>query len=149
MSNVVIKLQIEAGKANPSPPIGPALGQHGLPIADFCKAFNERCVSAGLEMGIVVPVEITVLKDRKYEFVIKSPPASVLILKALGLKSGSSTPNSKKVGTITLEQLKEIATIKKDDLNANTMRAAVSIIAGTAKSMGVLIEEFDWESIDG
>lgn len=149
MSNVVIKLQIEAGKANPSPPIGPALGQHGLPIADFCKAFNERCVSTGLEMGIVVPVEITVLKDRKYEFIIKSPPASVLILKALGLKSGSSTPNSKKVGTITLEQLKEIATIKKNDLNANTMRAAVSIIAGTAKSMGVLIEEFDWESIDG
>lgn len=148
MSDKVIKLQIEAGKANPSPPIGPALGQHGLPIAEFCKDFNARTTEMGIEVGTLLPVEITVLKDRKYEFIIKSSPASVLILKALGLKSGSSTPHSNKIGTITLDQLKEIASAKMNDLNANDMRAAVSIIAGTARSMGVLVEDFDWETIN-
>ncbi len=147
MSDVtVIKLQIEAGKANPSPPIGPALGQHGLPIAEFCKVFNER--SKDHEPGIILPVEISVARDRSYTFIIKSPPASVLILRALGLKKGSSTPHSDKVGTITKVQLVEIANIKMADLNANRLSAAVKIIAGTARSMGVLVEDFDWETLD-
>ena len=142
----VIKLQIAARNAKPSPPIGPALGQHGLPIADFCREFNDRTKSH--EEGLVLPVEIYVNKDKSYTFKIKSPPASVLILKALGLKSGSSTPNSKKVGTITKEQLIEIAKIKMEDLNANDMKAAVKIIAGTAESMGVMIDDFDMESVN-
>lgn len=147
MSDVtIIKLQIEAGKANPSPPIGPALGQHGIPIAEFCKAFNDR--TKDHEPGLLLPVAISVAKDRSYTFVIKSPPASVLILKALGLKSGSSTPNSNKVGEITKDQLIEIANIKMEDLNASKLSSAVKIIAGTARSMGVLVEEFDWEKLD-
>lgn len=148
MSDVtIIKLQIEAGKANPSPPIGPALGQHGIPIAEFCKAFNDRTKEH--EPGLLLPVAISVAKDRSYTFVIKSPPASVLILKALGLKSGSSTPNSNKVGEITKDQLIEIANTKMEDLNASKLSSAVKIIAGTARSMGVLVEEFDWEELDG
>lgn len=148
MSDIsIIKLQIEAGKANPSPPVGPALGQRGVPIAEFCKSFNER--TKDHEPGLLLPVVISVAKDRSYTFVIKSPPASVLILRALGLKSGSSTPNTDKIGEITKEQLVEIAKIKMEDLNAKTLSAAVKIIAGTARSMGVLIEEFDWEKLDG
>lgn len=141
-----IKLQIEAGNAKPAPPIGPALGQHGLPIAEFCNAFNDK--SKDYEAGLILPVEITVQKDRTYTFIIKSPPASILIKKALGLKSGSSTPHSNKVGTITKDQLVEIANTKMADLNANSLSAAVKIIAGTARSMGVLVEDFDWESLN-
>ena len=149
MSEVVsiIKLQIGAGKANPSPPIGPALGQHGLAIAAFCQDFNNQ--TKDYEPGLLLPVEISVFKDRTYAIKIKSPPAAVLIKKALNLKSGSSTPHSNKVGEIKLEQLIEIANTKMQDLNARDLRSAVKIIAGTAQSMGVLVEEFDWESIDG
>jgi large subunit ribosomal protein L11 len=148
MSDIkIVKLQIEAGKANPSPPIGPALGQHGVNIAGFCKEFNDR--TKEYDQGLILPVEISINKDRSFTFIIKSPPASILIKKALGLKSGSSTPHSNKVGTITLEQLKEIANMKMEDLNANDMKAAIKIISGTARSMGVLVEEFDWESVDG
>ena len=135
----LIKLQIGAGKANPSPPVGPALGQHGVNIAEFCKAFNDR--TKDLESGLIVPVVITVFKDRSYTFVVKSPPAAVLILKALGLKKGSGTPHSAKVGTINQEQLVEIAKMKMADLNANSLKMAVKSIAGTALSMGVLVED--------
>jgi large subunit ribosomal protein L11 len=143
----MVKLQIEAGKANPSPPIGPALGQHGVNIAGFCKEFNDR--TKDKDQGLIFPVEISISKDRSFTFIIKSPPAAVLIKKALGLKSGSSTPHSNKVGTITLEQLKEIANMKMEDLNANDMKSAIKIISGTARSMGVLVEDFDWESLNG
>lgn len=149
MSDVVkiIKLQIGAGKANPSPPIGPALGQHGLAIAAFCQDFNNQ--TQDYETGLLLPVEISVFKDKTYSIKIKSPPAPVLIKKALNLESGSSAPNRQKVGKITLDQLIEIANTKMQDLNARNLRSAVKIIAGTAQSMGVLVEEFDWESIDG
>ena len=142
-----LKLQIKGGQANPAPPVGPALGQRGINIMEFCKAFNDRTKEH--EPGLLLPVAISVAKDRSYTFVIKSPPASVLILKALGLKSGSSTPNSNKVGEITKDQLIEIANTKMEDLNASKLSSAVKIIAGTARSMGVLVEEFDWEELDG
>jgi large subunit ribosomal protein L11 len=129
-----IKLQIPGGKANPAPPVGPALGQHGLNIMEFCKAFNERTKD---QDGTILPVVITVYEDRTYTFVIKTPPASVLIKKTLGLEKGSSEPNKTKVGKITRRQLEEIAKIKMPDLNANTVDAAANIIAGTARSMGV------------
>ena len=133
-----IKLQVAAGKANPSPPVGPALGQHGVNIMEFCKAFNAQ--TANLEPGLPTPVVITVYNDRSFSFVTKTPPASVLIKKALGLKIGSSRPNTDKVGTITREQLEEIAKAKEPDLTAGSLDAAVNTIAGTARSMGINVE---------
>jgi len=130
-----IKLQIPAGKANPSPPIGPALGQHGVNIMEFCKAFNAKTQSD--EVGTVTPVVITVYADRSFTFITKTPPAAVLIKKALGLASGSATPNKIKVGKMTKDQLREIATKKMSDLNAASVDAAMATIAGTARSMGV------------
>ncbi|RVU81522.1 50S ribosomal protein L11 [Leucothrix sargassi] len=133
-----IKLQVPAGKANPSPPVGPALGQHGVQIMEFCKAFNAATQS--VEAGLPIPVVITVYNDRSFTFVTKTPPASVLILKALNLKSGSATPNSKKVGKMTREQVEEICKMKEPDLTAADMDAAVRTIAGTARSMGIEVE---------
>jgi len=133
-----IKLQVKAGEANPSPPIGPALGQRGVNIMEFCKAFNAK--TQDVEKGLPLPVVITVYSDRSFTFITKTPPASVLIKKAVGLKSGSSNPNTKKVGTITREQLQEIAKIKMEDLNAADLDAAVKTIAGSAKSMGLIVE---------
>lgn len=133
-----IKLQIPAGKANPSPPVGPALGQRGLNIMEFCKAFN--AATQHLEPGLPTPVVITAYSDRSFTFVIKTTPASVLLKKAAGLKSGSATPNTKKVGTVTLAQLEEIAKMKEPDLTAASLAAAVRIIAGTARSMGIEVE---------
>jgi large subunit ribosomal protein L11 len=133
-----IKLQVPAGKANPSPPVGPALGQHGVNIMEFCKAFNAKTQS--VEQGMPTPVVITVYSDRSFSFIIKTPPAAILILKALGLKSGSGRPNTEKVGTITRAQMEEIATTKEPDLTASDMDAAVRTIAGTARSMGINTE---------
>ncbi len=133
-----IKLQVPAGKANPSPPVGPALGQHGVNIMEFCKAFNAKTQSA--EQGLPTPVVITVYNDRSFSFIIKTPPAAVLIKKALGLKSGSGRPNTEKVGTITRDQMEEIAKTKEPDLTAADLDAAVRTIAGTARSMGVNTE---------
>ncbi len=130
-----IKLQVPAGQANPSPPVGPALGQHGVNIMEFCKAFNAKTQST--EQGLPTPVVITVYNDRSFSFIIKTPPAAVLIKKALGLKSGSGRPNTEKVGTITRAQMEEIANTKEPDLTAADMDAAVRTIAGTARSMGV------------
>jgi large subunit ribosomal protein L11 len=129
-----IKLQITGAQANPAPPVGPALGQHGLNIMEFCKAFNERTKD---QPGMVLPVVISVYEDRTYTFVIKTPPASILILKALKLEKGSSEPNKIKVGKITRDQLREIGQLKMPDLNANDVEAAANIIGGTAHSMGV------------
>jgi large subunit ribosomal protein L11 len=133
-----IKLQVGAGKANPSPPVGPALGQHGVNIMEFCKAFNAGTQS--LEAGMPVPVVITVYADRSFTFITKTPPASVLLKKAAGLKSGSARPNTEKVGTVTRAQLEEIATAKMADLTAADMDAAVRTIAGSARSMGLNTE---------
>ncbi len=133
-----IKLQVKAGEANPSPPIGPALGQRGVNIMEFCKAFNAK--TQEVEKGLPLPVVITVYSDRSFTFITKTPPASVLIKKAVGLKSGSSNPNTKKVGTITREQLEEIAKIKMEDLNAADLDAAVKTIAGSARSIGLNVE---------
>ncbi len=133
-----IKLQVKAGEANPSPPVGPALGQHGVNIMEFCKAFNAK--TADVEKGLPIPVVITVYGDRSFTFVTKTPPASVLLLKAAGVKKGSGTPNTEKVGTVTRAQLEEIATTKMADLNAADMDAAVKIIAGSARSMGLNVE---------
>jgi len=130
----VIKLHCPAGKATPQPPVGPALGQHGVNIMEFCKAFNEKTAS---QMGDIIPVEITVYQDRSFTFVTKTPPASNLLLKAIGAEKGSGTPNKEKVGRITESQLAEIARQKMADLNANTLEAAMKIIAGTARSMGI------------
>jgi large subunit ribosomal protein L11 len=130
----VIKLQCNAGKANPAPPVGPALGQHGVNIMEFCKAFNEKTAA---QMGDVIPVEITVYQDRSFTFICKTPPAANLLMKALGLAKGSGTPNKEKVGQITETQLLEIAQTKMADLNANDVEAAAKIIAGTARSMGI------------
>ncbi|GAA3933285.1 50S ribosomal protein L11 [Litoribacillus peritrichatus] len=133
-----IKLQVAAGQANPSPPVGPALGQHGVNIMEFCKAFNAK--TQKMEPGLPVPVVITVYGDRSFTFITKTPPASVLLKKAAGLKSGSSRPNTDKVGKVTRAQLEEIATTKMADLNASDMDSAVRIIAGTARSMGLEVE---------
>ncbi|MBL4772131.1 MAG: 50S ribosomal protein L11 [Alcanivoracaceae bacterium] len=133
-----IKLQVPAGKANPSPPVGPALGQHGVNIMEFCKAFNAK--TQGLEAGLPTPVVITVYNDRSFSFIIKTPPAAVLIKKVLGIKSGSGRPNTEKVGTITRDQMEEIAKTKEPDLTAGDLNAAVRTIAGTARSMGVNTE---------
>ncbi|MGB6976547.1 MAG: 50S ribosomal protein L11 [Gammaproteobacteria bacterium] len=133
-----VKLQIKAGQANPSPPVGPALGQQGVNIMEFCKQFNAK--TQGMEQGLVTPVIITVYSDRSFTFVTKTPPASVLLLKELGLESGSATPNTKKVGKATRKQLEKIAKLKTPDLTAADLEAAVRTIAGTARSMGIEVE---------
>jgi large subunit ribosomal protein L11 len=133
-----IKLQVKAGEANPSPPVGPALGQHGVNIMEFCKAFNAK--TQDVEKGLPIPVIITVYVDRSFTFVTKTPPASVLLKKAAGLAKGSGTPNTVKVGTVTRAQLEEIAKTKMEDLNAADLDAAVKIIAGSARSMGLDVE---------
>jgi len=133
-----IKLQIKAGQANPSPPVGPALGQRGVNIMEFCKAFN--AATQKMEQGLPIPVVITVYSDRSFTFITKTPPASVLIKKALGIESGSKTPNSVKVGKLTRKQLEEIAKVKMPDITAADMDAAVRTIAGSARSMGVDVE---------
>jgi large subunit ribosomal protein L11 len=132
----VIKLAINAGKANPAPPIGPALGQHGVNIMMFCKEYNARTAD---QVGLVIPVEISVYEDRSFTFVLKTPPASVLISKAAGIERGSGEPNKKKVGSITRDQLREIAQTKMPDLNANDIEAAMKIVEGTARNMGVTV----------
>ena len=133
-----IKLQVGAGAANPSPPVGPALGQHGVNIMEFCKAFNAETQS--MENGMPIPVVITVYSDRSFTFTTKTPPASFLLKKAAGIKSGSGTPNTKKVGKVTREQLEEIATLKMPDLTAADMDAAVRTIAGSARAAGIEVE---------
>ncbi|MGM0520925.1 MAG: 50S ribosomal protein L11 [Pseudomonadota bacterium] len=133
-----IKLQVAAGKANPSPPVGPALGQHGVNIMEFCKTFNAE--TQDIEPGLPTPVVITVYSDRSFTFVTKTPPAAVLLKKAAGIKSGSGEPNKKKVGTVTREQLEEIAQTKEPDLTAADLDAAVRTIAGSARSMGLNVE---------
>lgn len=130
-----INLQLEAGKANPAPPVGPALGQHGVNIMDFCKAYNEATKD---KMGFVIPVLISVYEDRSFTFILKEPPAAVLVKKKLNIPKGSATPHMDKVGKINEKQLEEIATQKMPDLNANDIEAAKNIIAGTARSMGVV-----------
>jgi large subunit ribosomal protein L11 len=132
----MIKLAITAGKANPAPPIGPALGQHGVNIMMFCKEYNARTAD---QAGLVIPVEISVYEDRSFTFILKTPPASVLIQKAAGIERGSGEPNKKKVGKITAAQLREIAQTKLPDLNANDIDAAMRIVAGTARNMGVTV----------
>jgi len=133
-----LKLQIQAGQANPAPPIGPALGQHGINIAEFCKQFNEATKTM---MGDVVPAEITIYEDRSFAFKLKTPPASALLKKAAGIEKGSGTPNKAKVGKVTKEDLRKIAERKMVDLNANDIDAAMKIIAGTAKNMGIEVME--------
>jgi large subunit ribosomal protein L11 len=134
----LVKLQIPAGKATPAPPVGPALGQHGINIPGFCKEFNERTAK---QMGLIIPVVITVYQDRTYSFITKTPPAAVLIKKACGLESASGRPNTEKVGKITKAQIKEIAELKMPDLNAASLETAMSMIEGTARSMGIAVEE--------
>lgn len=134
----MIKLQLAAGKATPAPPVGPALGQHGVNIMGFCKEFNAKTAN---QAGLIIPVVITVYQDRSFSFILKTPPAAVLIKKELGLESGSGVPNKTKVGTLTKDQVKKIAETKMPDLNAASLEAAISMIAGTARSMGVTVEE--------
>lgn len=134
----IIKLQINAGKANPAPPIGPALGQHGVNIMEFCKAYNDRTKD---QVGMIIPVEISVYDDRSFTFVTKTPPASALIKKALKIESGSSNPKKNIVGTLTAEQVREIAQIKMPDLNARDLEAAIKMIEGSARSMGVAVKQ--------
>ena len=134
----LIKLQIAAGQANPAPPVGPALGQHGVNIMDFCNAFNDKTKDS--EKGVPLPVVISVYEDKSFDFVVKTPPAAVLIRKALNIPKGSGEPNREKVGKISRKQLEEIAKAKEPDLNANDLDNAVRIIAGTARSMGVDVE---------
>jgi large subunit ribosomal protein L11 len=137
--NAYIKLQVKAGQANPSPPVGPALGQHGVNIMEFCKAFNAKTQS--LEPGLPIPVVITVYSDRSFTFITKTPPAAVLLRKAVGIAKGSDRPNSSKVGKVTRAQLEEVANIKMPDLTAADVDAAVRTIAGSAKAMGLVVEE--------
>lgn len=134
----VVKLQVEAGKATPSPPVGPALGQHGANIMEFCKAFNAK--TQGQE-GMIVPVVVTIYQDRSFSFVTKTPPAAVLLKKAAGVDKGSSEPNREKVGSVTRSQLQEIAETKLPDLNTKDIEQAMKIVAGTARNMGIEIEE--------
>ena len=136
--SAIIKLQIQAGAANPAPPVGPALGQHGVNIMDFCKAYNAATES---QRGQIVPVEITVYEDRSFDFITKTPPASRLILKAAGVEKGSGVPHKEKVASITRAQVREIAEAKMPDLNANDLDAAEKIIAGTARQMGITVSE--------
>ena len=133
-----IKLQVPAGKATPAPPIGPALGQHGVNIPGFCKEFNDR---TSKDVGLIIPVVITVYTDRTFTFITKTPPAPVLIKKALNLQTASGRPNKEKVGQLTKEQVRKIAETKMPDLNAGSIEAAMSMVAGTARSMGVTVEE--------
>jgi large subunit ribosomal protein L11 len=132
----LIKLQIQAGQANPAPPVGPALGQHGVNIMEFCKAYNDATEG---QRGNVIPVEITVYEDRSFTFITKTPPAAELIKKAAGVKKGSSTPHTDKVANLTPAQVREIAEMKQQDLNANDIEAAAKIIEGTARSMGITV----------
>ncbi len=134
----IIKLALPAGKANPAPPVGPALGQHGVNIMAFCKEYNAKTAD---KAGLVIPVEISVFEDRSFTFILKTPPASVLIKKAAKIDKGAAEPNKQKVASITREQLKEIAETKMPDLNANDIEAAMKIVAGTAKNMGVAIAD--------
>ncbi len=132
-----VKLQIPAGKATPAPPVGPALGQHGVNIMAFCKEFNERTANEG---GLIIPVELTVYEDRSYNFITKTPPAAVLLKKAAGIETASGEPNRVKVATVTRDQVREIAQQKMEDLNAYDVESAADIIAGTARSMGIVVE---------
>jgi large subunit ribosomal protein L11 len=134
----MIKLQVPAGKATPAPPIGPALGQHGVNIMGFCKEFNEKTAK---QAGLIIPVVITVYQDRSFTFILKTPPASILIKKAVGIESGSGEPNKTKVGKISKAKIKEIAELKMPDLNAASIETAMSMVAGTARSMGITVEE--------
>ncbi|ACD23000.1 50S ribosomal protein L11 [Clostridium botulinum] len=134
----MIKLQLQAGKATPAPPVGPALGQHGVNIMGFCKEFNAKTAN---QAGLIIPVVITVYQDRSFSFILKTPPAAVLIKKELGLESGSGVPNRTKVGSLTKEQVKKIAETKMPDLNAASIETAMKMIEGTARSMGVTIQE--------
>lgn len=133
----MIKLQLAAGKATPAPPVGPALGQHGVNIMGFCKEFNAKTAN---QAGMIIPVVITVYQDRSFSFILKTPPAAILLKKAAGLESGSGVPNKTKVGTVTNEQVKQIAETKMPDLNAASLETAISMIEGTARSMGIVIE---------
>jgi large subunit ribosomal protein L11 len=133
-----IKLQIPAGKANPAPPIGPALGQHGVNIMQFCKEYNAKTSD---QAGMIVPVEISVYEDRSFDFILKTPPASVLLKKAAGLEKGSAQPNKNKVATLTRAQIRDIAKIKMPDLNATSMEAAEAMVIGTAKNMGITVTD--------
>jgi large subunit ribosomal protein L11 len=134
----MIKIQLPAGKATPAPPVGPALGQHGVNIMQFCKEFNAKTAD---KAGYIIPVVITVYQDRSFTFITKTPPAAVLLKKAVGLESGSGEPNKKKIATITSAQLREIAETKTPDLNAASIEAAMSMIAGTARSMGIVVKD--------
>lgn len=133
----IIKLQIQAGQANPAPPVGPALGQHGVNIMEFCKAYNAATES---QRGNVIPVEISVYEDRSFDFKLKTPPAAKLLLKAAGVQKGSAEPHRNKVATVTMDQVREIAKTKQEDLNANDLEQAAKIIAGTARSMGITVQ---------
>ncbi len=133
-----VKLQIQAGKANPAPPIGPALGQHGVNIMQFCKEYNAKTQD---KVGTIIPVEITVFEDRSFSFVLKTPPAAELLKKAAGVEKGSATPNKTKVGTITKAKITEIAKVKMPDLNATTLAAAERMVAGTARNMGLTVQD--------
>ncbi len=132
-----VKLQIPAGKATPAPPVGPALGQHGVNILGFCKEFNERTAK---DVGLIIPVVITVFADRSFTFITKTPPAAVLLKKACKIESGSGKPNTEKVARISMEEIRKIAEVKMPDLNATSIEAAVSMVAGTARSMGITVE---------
>ena len=131
-----VKLALPSGKATPAPPVGPALGQHGVNIAAFCKEYNAKTTE---KMGLIIPVKITIYEDKSYTFILKSPPASVLLAKFANIKKGAAQPNRENVGTVTLEQVKEIAVIKMNDLNTSSLEKAVLIISGTAKSMGIKV----------
>lgn len=133
-----IKLQVPAGKANPAPPVGPALGQHGVNIMEFCKTFNERTKE---QAGLIIPVVITVFEDRSFTFITKTPPAAVLLKKAMNINSGSGEPNKTKIGTIKRDKVREIAELKMPDLNAADVDAAVRMVEGTARSMGIIVED--------
>ena len=135
--SAIIKLQIPAGKANPAPPVGSALGPHGVNIMGFCKEFNERTAN---QPGMIIPAEITIFEDRSFSFILKTPPAAVLLMKAAGIEKGSGEPNRTKVAKVTREQVKEIATIKMPDLNAVDTEAAMAMVEGTARSMGITVE---------
>jgi len=132
-----VKLALSAGKATPAPPVGPALGQHGVNIAGFCKEYNAQTQD---KIGLIIPVKITIYEDRSYSFILKSPPASILLMKFANSKKGAAQPNREVVGTVTLEQVKEIAITKMNDLNTDNLEKAISIIKGTAKSMGIKVE---------
>ena len=136
--NAIVKLQLPAGRATPGPPVGSSLGPHGINIAAFTKEFNERTAS---QAGLIIPVVITIYADRSFEFVLKTPPAAVLIKKAIGIETGSAKPNKTKVGTIKREKIREIATLKMPDLNASSIESAMKMIEGAARSMGVVVED--------